>query len=211
MTFCESSDVSSKKNESTSTTESKFSVFLNSYSETSFDSLDLYASYELENKEFKFHGTKLDSLSVSILDKSASPDSQTEGYFACYRFKIGDSLVGLITRAPSYYSSTAIKVFIYDESSRLIVKTIDGADIFGDAGDASQFSTRIIKSDRPLFLTYGWSSYDRSVENENDTIVEKSNYFLLTQLINGRLDTISKDSSTIASKFPHAISTLASY
>jgi hypothetical protein len=211
LSFCHSEQTYPKATEGPSNATSECANLVSLYPEILSDTLDVYASDDSENQQFAYHGKKLDSTAVYCIDKSASFDALTQGYFACGRFKINDSLVGLVTRIPSYYSSTAIKVFVFNRVTNESIKTIDVADIFGDAGDASKYSTRIVVSDKPIFITYSWSSYNHSVEDENDTIIENYNSFIWTQLINDRLDTISKDSATIVSKFPQAIRRLARY
>jgi hypothetical protein len=185
-------------------------TLLSKYKDIAFDSLDVYSG-GMYNENFKYKGVLLDSMEVSFLPQEWKWEPN---YYACYKFKINDSLTGLITRVPSHYDASAIKLFFYDIRKDSIVKTINLADIFGDAGDAFQYSTCIYKQNNNDFLalTYNWSAYDHSVgDDPNDTIIENWYNYSLIDISKNLGDTITKDSSTIVNKYAKTIERLASY
>ena len=187
----------------------KFHGLFALYKEIVFDSLDVYSN-DADDPGYQFEGRKLDSTNVALLDAKHANEWQ-EGYFACYKFKVNDSLTGLLTRVPAEYVSNSVDLYVYNTRADSVVKVINVAASFGDAGDASSRVTRIIRDKDLLFLSLVAVTYDRSVEDEKDTIVEEWNFFELFRFLSQRVDTVSKDSATITDKYKTALQQLERY
>jgi hypothetical protein len=175
-----------------------------------FDTLDVYTSTEEESNSFKFKGIKLDSLNAHYLNDQTF---WMEGVFACYRFSINDTLVALITRVPSYYVSSAVSIFIFNSRADSVIGSQKLADVFGDAGDGSQYSTCVMKQNNQLVTcSYGWASYDhRAGDDPKDTLVDYWHNYSITRFNQNQFDTLSTDSATIVKQHKQIIKRLVSY
>lgn len=189
--------------EATTTLESKYVRLTSKYKDITFDSLEVYTTWDLDNEKFKYKGVSLDSIEVTYLPYNIKQWGVEHSFYACYKFKMNSTITALITRVPSYYSSSAIKLFVYDTQKDSIVKTLDLADSWGDAGDAFQYATCIYQQNNKDFLAlaYTLSTYDHRAGGEpNDTIIDYWYDYSLTNISKNPIDTITKDSATIVKK-----------
>ena len=98
---------------SSETRTSKYSRLLSKFQEISFDTLEVYSMGDGAEKNYKYNGVQLDSLDAILFpaDIAKRHFSDPPGLFACYKFKIDSFKTGLITRTPSEYYPTSIKLF----------------------------------------------------------------------------------------------------
>ena len=186
---------------------------LSNYKAISFDTLDVFIG-NIDSNIFKFYGTQLDSVNAFLLTgKSRNEYDYSEGIFSCFKFDLNDTLIGLISREPSYYVSSVITLSLYNTWVKSIVVKYKLADSFGDAGDQSQYSTSIVKLNNELMLySYGWASYDNSAgENPRDTTIDHWYNYSLIKLNKNHFDTISTDSAKIVTNHKEIINRLAKY
>jgi hypothetical protein len=184
--------------------ESKFIKLLNKYKSISFDTLKVFSAEDLESNTYKFKGTHLDSTDVALLPKDiAEQYYYDQGFFACYKFYIDTATVGLITRTPSEYVPSSIKLFILDKRKDAIVDYTELAESFGDAGDVTEKISWLFRDKSKMINSFMWveESHDNSVDNEKDTTVEVWNYYYLFNISNLKVDTLSKDFSGLENKF----------
>lgn len=184
---------------------SRYSTIEHLFNSISPDSFFVFSDWDIEKANFEFKGTSMDSNQVAIL-----PHEWIENYTwnkdfgACYKFNIDSIHVALIARVPSEYVSSAIKLFVFNLQKDSITKTINLADIFGDAGEVSYYKSCIIAKTNNLFdiITYNGGSYDHRASDENDSIIENWNYYYLYKLNKDIIDTLMKDSASVVNHYP---------
>ncbi|MCW3071924.1 MAG: hypothetical protein JWO44_1814 [Bacteroidetes bacterium] len=186
------------------------------FSDINPDSLYVYSVANTEDKNYKFVGKVLDSSVISIFPYYIRNDERwNREFFGCYKFAIDTSHIALITRVPGEYVSSSLQLFIYDIQRDSVTVQIDLADLWGDAGDFAEHSSCIFYSpDKELkILSYYWSSYDRSVEQETegDTLIEYWDDFLLRGLSKNPGDTLSKDSAGIVKNYSAMLKNMPHY
>lgn len=177
------------------------------------DTFYVYSSWGgQENHPFK--GVPMDSAQVASLTYDLK---MSYTYFkdvgACYKFPLDASRFALIARVPGEYESTAIRLFIFDVEKDSVVQTLSLADVFGDAGESMSYSSCVFREkDHGLKVATQWhSEYSHSVDNENDTTVERWNRFWILDLGKHTGDTLLKDSATIVNTYPQIIKRLSHY
>lgn len=145
------------------------------------DTLKIYSSsVEINDPKFPFSGKKIDSLKLALfpsyLDLTVD---ELRPMYACSRFKIDDERWGLITRMGGEYSSTAIKLFIYDHRKDSLYYYKELAEDFGDGGDVYIKTTWLFpKEDKRIgAFTRSDRLFYNSVDDPGDTIVERSVFF----------------------------------
>jgi hypothetical protein len=192
------------KNAQTAKKDSKYITLLAKYRNISFDTLKVFSVSEEENKNHPFKGRQLDSSEVSLLSREmADTYINDPGYYACYRFPIDTSKVALITRTPSTYEPTSIRLFVLDRQQDTITDIIELSEIFGDAGDMMEKTSWLFSDHNRKLKAFMWvtQSYDHSVEDEKDTTVEKWNYYYLLDLSKQKHDTIQNDAKELFKRF----------
>lgn len=193
--------------------ESKFKTLLTKYKDISFDTLRVFSSGELESNKYKFKGTQLDSADVLLLPIAlAEQYINDNGYFACYKFSIDSTRMGLITRTPSTYEPSSIKLLILDRQNDTITDFMELAETFGDAGDMAEKISWLFKDNNKKYKSFMWveESHDNSVENEKDTTLQTWNYYYLLDLSKAKVDTVSKDEKKLLTQFGNLIRLQAS-
>jgi hypothetical protein len=189
--------------------KSKYRTLLSKFENISIDTLEIYSSEDFGI----YKGVQIDSLDAILFPKEIA-----EAYFlehdiyACYKFDIDSSKIGLIVRTPSMYVPSSIKLFVFDKITDNISEYIELAESWGDAGDAIEKTSWLIKnpSNKINVLTREIESHDHSVEDENDTIVERwDKYYLFA--FNHKLDTINKNSDLLKKQFNIILNKQASH
>lgn len=193
--------------------ESKFKSLLAKYKDISFDTLQVFSSEELENRQYKFKGKQLDSADVSLFPKELSEQYVNDnGFFACYKFTIDSNRMGLITRTPSTYESSSVKLLIFDKQQDAVTDFIELAETFGDAGDMAEKTSWLFKDNEKEYKTFTWveERHDNSVDDEKDTTVQTWNYYYLLDISKSNVDTVSKDEKELLKRFGSLIRQQAS-
>ena len=180
--------------------ESKYKKLLSKFITITIDTLKVYSSEDYGN----YKGIKLDSLDAILFPKEIAEEYfQEHDLYACYKFEINSTKIGLLTRTPSMYVPSSIKLFIYNKTLDSISEYIELAESWGDAGDALEKTSWIIKSKENEInaLIRVTESHDHSVEDENDTIVESWDNHFLIDLLKPKIDTINKDSESLIKRY----------
>jgi len=184
--------------------QSKFKTLIDKYKSISFDTLKVHYIDDTDYVHNKYFGTKLDSLEILLLPKELTELYLNDnGYYACYKFSIDNNKTALITRTPSYYEPSSIKLIILDNIKDSITSFIELSDSFGDAGDAWQKISWIFKDINKGYKAFVWNhtSYDHSAEDINDSTVEETNQYYLLELSKLKPDTINRDENQLKNKF----------
>lgn len=184
--------------------ESKYKTLLQKFEEKSFDTLRVYSPEELDGE---YKGVQLDSADAILFPEDIAQQHfrDTPGLFAVYKFLIDSNRLGLITRTPSEYVPSSIKLFFFDVVKDTITSYIELAESWGDAGDVWIKDAWIFKnqSDYESFVMVQ-EMHHNSVEDENDTTIRRWNYYSLLNLTKEG-DTISKDENALSRRFKHLI------
>lgn len=181
-----------------------FKQLFTRYKPISFDTLKVYSSDQLEKDSFAFKGEKLDSMSIRLFPQEVATAYQFDsGYYACFRFSIDRFRTGLITRTPSDYEPSSIKLLIYDEKADSIVQYMELAELLGDAGDMFEKSSFLFKDEHKALSCFIWQqeSHDNSVNDPKDTSISASNHYWLVGLQGQGIDTLSADSAKLSGRF----------
>lgn len=190
-----------QKTKKTLQKESKYLGLLQKFEPISIDTLKVFSSYDFDN----FKGQAIDNIDVALFPKEIADNYSTDSpnLFACYKFPLDATRIGLIARTPGEYDSTSIKLFVYDSAKDTLSNFIELADIFGDAGDAMEKTSWLFKNDHQKIQAIIWvqQSYDHSVEDINDTIVESWENHYLIDLSKIKFDTMNRNSEELAKKF----------
>lgn len=184
---------------------SPYSSLLSLYKPINGDTLSVFSSEHLESKEFAFYGEVIDSVNAMLFPKDIAEAHFADypSLFACYKFPFGNGKVGLITRIPSVYMPSSIRLFILDTVKNTLEPSIELAEQVGDAGDILIKKSWVFKtSDRELnVLIWTKELHDHSVDEEVDSIPEKWDTYFLVSLSKNRQDTISQDSTALTKTF----------
>ena len=172
---------------------------LSKFKKIDIDFLEIYSTPDFGI----YKGKQIDSLDAILFPKEiADAYLLDHDIYACYKFNIDSTKIGLIVRTPSMYVSSSIKLFVYNKNSDRISNYIELAESWGDAGDAIEKTSWIIKNKKNHFsiLTREIESHDHRAEDENDTVVDHwDRYSLLA--INGKIDTVSTNSVELKKKY----------
>jgi hypothetical protein len=182
--------------------ESKFENLLKKYKSINIDTLVIYSMFD----DKKFEGIRINRLEGKLFPKEIIEQNFINhelDIFACYKFNIDTSKIGLITRTPSMYSPTSIKLFIYDINLDAITKYIEVAETWGDAGDSMEKKSWVILNKNKfkiLIEKIEKTDHRAYSEDENDTIIEIWKYYYLVEIKKSKFDTINKNGKYLMKK-----------
>jgi hypothetical protein len=197
---CNVKPKNTQKIEPQTITESKYKKLLSKFKTITIDTIKVYSSIDYEN----YKGIRLDSLDAILFPKEiAEAYFDEDDLYACYKFEINSTKIGLLTRTPSMYVPSSIKLFIYNKTLDRITEYIELAEVWGDEGDALEKTSWIIKSKENEInaLIKVTLSNDHSVEDENDTIIESLDNHFLIDLLKPKIDTINIDSESLIKRY----------
>lgn len=183
---------------------SKYLNLLKKYKAVSIDTFKVYSSDDIEVNSFKFKGRLLDSADIMLLPEAfrgLSPKDSS--LYACYKFELDSTRTGLITRTPSEYWPSSIKLFILDKKADTIFNYIELAELWGDAGDVMTKTGWIIKDKQKniqTLLSVNETHYN-SAEDETDSTFQSHDYYYLIDLSKRDIDTLSTDSMKLVQQF----------
>ncbi|MBW0179375.1 hypothetical protein [Sediminibacterium sp.] len=183
-------------------TSSNEDNLLLAYETIAADTVFVFPAKDDFNENYFYHGKVLDSLQILVFPQeiAASHFNDPPGLFASKRIKVGENYWGLITRSPSVYYPSSIKLFIYNEQTKKINPSyIELAESFGDAGDSFEKESWIFTNGGKLnILIHQNNSHDHSLDEEPDDYPENHDQFFLLQLNKSRIDTVGRDSAVLA-------------
>jgi hypothetical protein len=181
-------------------TKSAYSVIIGKYKLISFDTLKVYYNYDDNDK--RFSGKEL-----SLKEAGTLPIGVTEKYFgklsgvyACYRFLIDSTRLGLVTRIPSEYESSSIVLLIFDRKKD---KFQDDYFYLGTSnGDAGEISVRVSWLFQTRNKQFQSFVYDyQSAHEIDDTLTTESRYYFLIDCMKPEFDTISSNQTQLKKRF----------
>jgi hypothetical protein len=183
---------------------SKLTHLIGQFKDVKLDTLNVFSHYDPDSIGFKFLGTEIDSTDIKYF-----PDNIKEQYtvgnksYACVRFNIDSTTIGLIARTPSEYVSSSIKLFVVDKRTDKIVEQIELAESIGDAGDVlEKQSWLFFDNDKKLnSLIWEMQSHDNSVENDKDTTQTTDNKYFQLIYKKQKFDTLKMTNESLKNKF----------
>lgn len=182
--------------------ESRYAEMLNKFKMVSFDTLKVFYSYD--NKKFKGKELTLKEAKVFPLGIEENYYGDLSGVFACYRFEIDSTRMGLIARTPSEYESSSVKLFIFDKKTdKILDNYLELGQMFGDAGDFFSKTSWLFKTknNEILSLIYDYESYDHQVEDTTDFTLDEWHNYALINCMNEKFDTLSTNGAQLKKRF----------
>ena len=189
-----------KENAFTSSTE----ALLSKYHTISFDTLLVFSTDNPESAGFKYKGSPFDSAEMLLLPKSFIDKYPADnGFHACYKFFIDSRHIGLITRSPSAYVASSIKLFVFDTEKDSITNYAELAENWGDAGDFVNKRAWLFKDKNKTWHSFirVQEGHHNSVENPTDKTTSTWDDYCLLKIAGNSIDTLSKDSNLLAGRF----------
>jgi hypothetical protein len=176
----------------------KYATFLEKFNSLEFDTLEVYSLNSIDDSNYLFKGTSLDSLEIALLtDEFTSSRNSDMGYFACGKFKVNDSLTALILRVPSEYDPSDIYLFYYNNLRHHLIPCLPLSVSFGDAGDVFVKNSWIINNDSiHIVFTEDLTEHYNVVDDPEDNSVtrEQQRYkYTLPACTADTLNDIQKD------------------
>jgi len=185
-----------------------FSLWESDFKTVPTDPFYIYSSWETEADTFLFKGKLLDKSQKTMLPEFFKSDEPSDGtYAACYKFKISQNIVGLFIREPGEYSPTQIQLHLFDLKKDSIVHSRYIADVFGDAGEVSNYSSCLMHGDNDSTFTLITAQYNSFTEID-DTITKSSQYVEWFNVTKNGFTEVTKDEAKIRQKYPVVVKTL---
>jgi hypothetical protein len=125
------------------------------------------------------------------------------GLFSTYKFAIDSNRLALISRSPSEYVPSSMKMFIYDKRKDSLTSYFELAELFGDAGDVMIKKAWLFRdSTKRLFaLINETQKYYHSADDAKDTTVDVSDYYTLLNLSKDQIDTLIDHKEKLPAKY----------
>lgn len=185
--------------------DNRFDELLAQYEDIKFDTLPVFSVSDINNKPFKFTGKPLDSAAQELLPANLRNGNTTggPGFYACFKFNMDKEHIGLVTRTPSMYVASSIKLLIYNSAKDSITQYTELAELWGDAGDVYDKKSWLYKDAgaqwRNLILVK--ETHDNSIENPANKTTSVRNAYYQLAITGSRIDTLSNDSTKLAREF----------
>lgn len=205
---CKEAQVSTNSDLPQESAPSNFSLLESSFETVPTDPFYIYSSWETEADTFLFKGKLLDKSQKTMLPEFFQSDEPSdETYAACHKFKISENLVGLFIREPGEYSPTQIKLYLFDLSKDSIVQSRHVADVFGDAGEVSNYSSCLIRNEQHSSFDLIEAHFSSFTEID-DTITESSHSVQWLNITKNGFTEVSSDEAVIRQKYPDIVRNL---
>ncbi|GAB3919323.1 hypothetical protein [Mucilaginibacter boryungensis] len=171
------------------------------YQPINIDTFKVFSAENTDSAGYKFKGKRIDTTLLYLLPKGILWDD-TE-CFAVYKFTIDKNNIGLITRTPGQYSTSSIKLLVYDKRKDTINDFFELAEKWGDAGDVLEKVAWIYKADNHKFNYLIWEEFSHynSIDNDKDTSVNRDDTYSLLEISNAKHDTLNKKAEALFKKF----------
>lgn len=186
--------------------KSKYSNLLAAYNNIAIDTLWVYSSDDSVNA---YTGRALDSVNALFFPKDMAQwhFSEPPSLFAIYKFAIDANRLGLITRTPSEYVPSSIKLFILDLKKDSLTSYVEIAESWGDAGDYMIKNSWLFRdsSQHLQALIDVTQGHDNSADDAKDTTVVEKDYYTLLDLSKPNIDTIFADKEKLPKKYKSII------
>jgi hypothetical protein len=183
---------------------SKYEKTLAKYQDISFDTLKVFSTFEdPDTGSYFYRGQMLDSTELEFIPGDYVNPYNKQMFYACYKFPFDSTRIALITRCPGEYSATALRLFLFDTKADSITADYFLADAFGDAGEVVVTTAWLTRPENGIlnYLNYYQSEYSHSMENENDTTVDRCTRASMLSVRNGISDTTEISDLALIKRF----------
>lgn len=200
---------STNNTSSTTIKNEQYLQLLTKFKDLTFDTLEVYPLIDgTKANEYKYYGVELDSSDAILFPNNIATAhfNDPPSLFACYKFNIDSSRVGLIARTASVYYPTSIKLFVYTTNKDTLIEITELAEYLGDAGDLLDVNAWLIK-DGNTIQVFKWiqESVDNSLENDKAPKIVTRDHFLLYNISNNTSDTLSNNIADLPPAFSKLI------
>ncbi|WP_207512411.1 hypothetical protein [Longitalea luteola] len=182
---------------------SKYNSLFELYPNIAIDTLWVYSP---DSANDVYQGRAIDSVNALFFPQEMAKQHFNEpGFFAIYKFAIDQNRLALLTRTPSEYEPSSIKLFIYDRRNDSLGSYIELGEKWGDAGDWMIRNSWLFRdtSNRLQAFIDVTRGHDNSVDDANDTTTVEKDYFTLLDLSKDKIDTIFADKEELPEKYIH--------
>ena len=182
--------------------ESRYAEMLKKFKAVSFDTLKVY--YRYDDKKFMGKELTLKETKIFPLGIEENYFGKLSGVYACYRFEIDSTRLGLIARTPSEYESSSVKLFIFDKKAdKVLDNYLELGQMFGDAGDFFSKASWLFKTKNNEIhsLVYDYESYDHQVDDTADLRIDEWHSYALINCMNEKFDTLSTNGAQLKKRF----------
>jgi hypothetical protein len=199
LTAC-GEEASNKQTPETVTTPSRYTNLISKYKPITFDTLQVFSAYEINSETNKFKGTKLDSTDFKLLPAGMRTES-FDDFYACFQFPLDGTHIALITRTPSFYDVTSLKLLVYDKSRDTISRITELAENVGDGGAQTVKTSWLFKEGQQyVSLIFVEETLDHSIDDENPVArIDTTRSYSLVEVISR--DTLNADASSLEKRF----------
>lgn len=165
------------------------------YKNINSDTLEVAPQPGEATTSWKYSGTLIDTALLALLPVELR--AYEPFFYACYKFDLDANTIGLITRTPSEYESSSIKLFALHKKTNTITFETELADSWGDAGDAVSISSWLYRNKESHWMgILEKFNYSEDIEDSTAPVSETYDYYHFKWNGN-RIDTISTDSSAL--------------
>lgn len=182
---------------------SKYNSLFELYPNIAIDTLWVYSP---DDTLTAYKGRALDSTNALFFPEDMYKQHFGEpSLFAVYKFAIDTNRLGLLTRTPSEYVPSSIKMFIYDKRNDSLTSYIELGETWGDAGDWMIKNSWLFRdsSNRLHAFIDVTQGHDNSVDDPKDTTVVQEDQYTLLDLSKDKIDTIFADKVKLPAKYSH--------
>lgn len=182
--------------------KSKYQNLLVQYSNIAIDTLWVYSPNDSTSV---YNGRAIDSLNALFFpsDMAQQHFNEPPSLFAIYKFAIDTNRLGLITRTPSEYVPSSVKLFFFDKKKDSLTSYVELGESWGDAGDYMIKNSWLFRdsSNHLYALIDVTQGHDNSADDPKDTTIVEKDYYTLLDLSKPRIDTIFEDKGKLPRQY----------
>ncbi|WP_205509229.1 hypothetical protein [Longitalea arenae] len=185
---------------------SRYKSLFELYPNIAIDTLWVYSP---DDSLTAYNGRAIDSLNARFFPMEMAQQHFNEpGLFAVYKFAIDNNRLGLLTRTPSEYVPSSIKLFIYDKRNDSLTSYIELGERWGDAGDWMIKNSWLFRDSRNRLqaLIHVTQGHDNSVDDPSDTTTVEEDLYTLLDLSKDQIDTIFAEQQKLPASYKQIIS-----
>jgi hypothetical protein len=187
-------------------TKSKYRNLFAQYLNIGIDTLWVYSP---NGDSSVYNGRPIDSSYALFFpeDMARMHLSEPPSLFAIYKFAIDSNRLGLITRTPSEYVPSSVKLFFYDKRKDSLTSWIEVGETIGDAGDYMLKNSWFFRDNnkRLHVLIDVTQGHDNSVDNPKDTTTSETDYYTLLDLSKEKIDTLFNDKENLPEQYQNLV------
>lgn len=173
-----------------------YTLLLSKFKEISFDTIGFFPiESDIEFNYAKFDGPQLTKEDVDIMPQIIPHFTDSSGLYACYKFLIDSSRIGLITRTTVKNYQLAINLLIYNKNTDTIIITTGLAQKLVDDGVEGlviDTNSWLYKDEVNNIRAFTWvqESLHRNTNREKRKISVRANLFFMYNISTNNHDSL---------------------